>query len=242
MPTVATTDTPDPNAIESEIEAVKARREKLEERREAVEAELEDARAALQNADSEEAQDEALDEAQRLQVQADTLSEAINNLSAEVETLRGRLSEVKAVRRREQKLEDLAEMGREAVEARAEYEAVRGEIVEVLRDKAPELAERFSAWISAANEFRDALRREERGVYATTDRTAEQERRAGELISEMKDRGVQPFLRAIAPFRGTGQPNRWEGWEYAEGGPEGRLKSAIEEIRTFGNRPAQPNE
>lgn len=239
MPAV---ETPDPSAVESELEAVKARRDRLKERRESVESDLQDARAALQSAEEEEAQDEALDRAERLQVQHDTLTEAIDDLSVEAEELEQRWAEVKAVRREEQKLEDLAEMGREAVEAREDYEAARREVVEILRDKAPELAERFSAWLDAANDFRDALRREERGVYATTGRTDEQERRANELVAELKERGVTPFLRAIAPFRGTGQPRRWEGWEYAEGGPEGQLKSAIEEVRSFGNQSTNGHE
>jgi chromosome segregation ATPase len=235
------TDTPAPEAVQSEIEAVEARRDRLQERRESVEADLQDARTALKKAEDEGAQDEALDRAERLQVQHDTLTEAINDLSVEAEELQDRLSEVKAARRREEKIEDLAELGREAVEAREEFEAVRGEIVEVLKAKAPALAARFSAWIESANEFRDALRREERGVYDTSSRTDEQERRAEELIGEMKDRGVTPFVRALAPHQ-TGQPRRWEGWTYAEGGPEGRLKSAIEEIRSFGNQSEQSNE
>jgi chromosome segregation protein len=241
MPATATTDTPAPEVVQSEIESVEARRDRLQERRESVEADLQDARTALKEAEDEEAQDEALDRAERLQLQAETLTEAIDEQSVEIETLRDRLSEVKAARRREEKIETLAELGREAVEAREEFEAVRGEIIDMLREKAPALAARFSEWISAAGEFRDALRREERGVYETSSRTDEQKRRAEKLIGEMRDRGVTPFVRALAPHQ-TGQPRRWEGWTYAEGGPEGRLKSAIEEIRSFGNQSEQSNE
>jgi len=242
MPATASTDTPDPEAIRTELQDLEARRDRLQEKREAVQSDLSDARTALQEADSEEAQEDALDEAERLQLQADTLTEAISDVETDLEVLRDRLAEVKAIQEEEERLEALAELGREAVESRQEYEAVRAEIVEVLRDKAPELAQRFSAWIDAAEDFRSALRREERGVYSTTTRTDEEERRAEQLISELKERGVTPFLRAIAPFRGSGQARKWMGWSYNEDGPEGPLKNAVEAIRSFGNRSTQSSE
>lgn len=244
MPATATAETPEPSAIEAEIEAVESRRAKLRERREAVKSDLQDARTALKAADSEEDTEEALEKAERLQVQHDTLTEAIEEQSVEIESLRERLKDARAARRREEKLEALAEKGREAVEARTAYDAVRDEILEFLREKAPELARRFSEWRDAADTFRTALVREETHVqHRPSSTTAEDEERAEALISELKDRGVTPFKNALAPHY-AGDARRWKGWSHEAGydGPSGRLRKVVDSIRKFGNQSAESSE
>lgn len=244
MPATATEETADPAAIEAEIEELEARRDRLTEKRGAVESDLQDARTRLQQAEDEEAQDEALDKAERLQLQVDTLTEAITDVETDLEVLRDRLSDARAARRREEKLEALAEKGREAVEAREEYEAVRDEIIDVLREKAPDLARRFSAWLTAASDFRSALVREETHVQRRPSSTTEEdEERAEALISELKERGVQPFKNALAPHY-AGDARRWMGWERDGGydGPDGGLREAVESIRKFGNQSDQSSE
>jgi len=242
MPATATVH--DPSAIESEIQAVESRRAKLRERREAVEADLQDARTALKDADSEEDTEEALEKAERLQVQHDTLTEAIEEQNVEVESLRERLSDARAARKREEKLNELAELGREAIEARAEYDAVREEVLDLLREKAPKLADAFSAWLTAASGFRSALVSEEMHVQRRlSSTTTEDENRAEALISELKDRGVMPFKDALAPYHG-GNARRWMGWESDEGydGLDGREGEAVEAIRNLGNQSTDSNE
>lgn len=233
-----TAETPDPAAIEDEVEGLRARRDRLQEKLSEIEDDLSGARSALQMADSKEDEEKALDTAERLQVRHNTVKEAIRDLEVDLEALNTRLDEARAAQEEEQRLEELAELGREAIEARESYDAVRDEIVEVLREKAPELAERFSAWIDAAEEFRSALRREERGVYGARSTSKADEVRAEELIEELKHRGVTPFLRALAPFKAGGEPHLWKGWDYNEDGLDRPLKSAVKEIRSFGNRPA----
>jgi len=232
MPATATAY--DPSAIESEITELQERRERLKDRREPVEDELAEARAALQSADEEE--DEALDRAERLQVQYDTLTEAITDVEVDLEALRSRLSDARAAQRREEKIEALASKGREAVEARAEYDEVRDEILEFLREKAPELARLYDEWKEAATAFRDALERENRNVYhRPTSTSAGEEERASKLIGELKERGVQPFKDALDPHA-TGDARRWAGWSHDPGysGPGGHLQNAIESVRAVG--------
>ena len=231
-----TTTVHDPAAIESEIEELKDRRERLEDRREPVEADLQDARAALQSADAEEGEGEALERAERLQGQYDALTEAITDVEVDLEALRSRLSDARAAQREEERLESLAEKGRKAIEARAEYDDLRDEVLAVLREKAPELSQRFDEWTKAASEFRNALVRVERHVqHRPSSTTAEDEERAEALVSELKDRGVTPFKDALAPHRG-GRARRWIGWthENGYGGPGGRLGDAIEAVRAVG--------
>jgi chromosome segregation ATPase len=234
MPATATAY--DPSAIESEITELEERRDRLEEKRASIEDDLQDARAALQTADADEEEDEALDRAERLQVQYDTLTEAISDVEVELEALRSRLSDARAAQREEEKLEALAKKGRKAVEARAEYDEVRDEILEFLREKAPELARLYDEWKEAATAFRDALKRENRNVYhRPTSTSAAEEERALKLIGELKERGVQPFKDALDPHH-TGDARRWIGWthENGYGGPGGRLGDAIEAVRAVG--------
>jgi chromosome segregation ATPase len=224
----------DPAAIESEIEELEERRARLKEKRESVEDDLQDARQALQTAD--EGEGEALERAERLQIRADTLTEAITEIEVDLEALRSRLEDARAARRREEKLEALASKGREAVEARAEYDEVRDEILEFLREKAPELARLYDEWKEAATAFRDALERENRNVYhRPTSTSAGEEERASKLIGELKERGVQPFKDALDPHA-TGDARCWIGWthENGYGGPGGRLGDAIEAVRAVG--------
>lgn len=245
MQATTTAETPEPSAIESEIEAVKARRERLKERRASVESDLQDARSALQTADTDEAADEALDKAERLQVQYDTLTEAIEDQTVEIETLREDLESARAAHRREDELNELAELGREAMEAREDYEAVRDELIKVLREKAPELARRFSAWLTAADAFRTALVDEETHIYHRPSSTTKADtERAEALASELKDRGVTRFKDALAPHHTTIPAQRWLGWSHENGydGPEAGLKSAVESIRTFGNQSIHQDE
>ena len=226
----------DPAAIESEIEELQERRDRLQDRRKPVKADLQDARAALQSADAEEGEGEALERAERLQGQYDALTEAITDVEVDLEALRSRLSDARAAQREEERLESLAEKGRKAIEARAAYDAVREEVLAVLREQAPELARLYDEWTKAASEFRGALRREERGVYhRPTAGTAEEEEKAEALISELKDRGVQPFKNALAPHH-SGEARRWAGWSHENGygGPGGRLGDAIEAVRAVG--------
>jgi len=231
MPATATAY--DPSAIESEITELQERRERLKDRREPVEDELAEARAALQDADAD---DDALDRAERLQGQYDTLTEAISDVEVELEALRSRLSDARAAQREEERLESLAEKGRKAIEAREEYDQLRDELLDVLRERAPELSERFDEWKNAATAFRDALKREERGVYQRpTSTSAEDEERAEALISELTDRGVTPFKDALDPHA-TGDARRWAGWSHDPGysGPGGHLQNAIESVRAVG--------
>jgi chromosome segregation protein len=224
----------DPEAIQDEIEELEARRDRLDEKRASIEDDLQDARAALQTADEEE--DEALDRAERLQVQYDTLTEAISDVEVELEALRSRLSDARAARRREEKMEALASKGREAIEAREKYDDLRDEVLQFLREKAPELSQRFDEWKNAATAFRGALKREERGVYQRpTSTSAEDEERASKLIGELKERGVQPFKDALDPHA-TGDARRWAGWSHDPGysGPGGHLQNAIESVRAVG--------
>lgn len=235
MPATATKTTLDPAAIESEIENLEQRRDRLRDKLDEIESDLSGARSALQTADSKEDEEKALDTAERLQVRHNTVKEAIRDLEVDLEALNTRLDEARAAQEEEQRLEELAEMGREAIEARENYDAVRDEIVEVLREKAPELAERFSAWLDAAEEFRGVLRQEERGVYGARSTSKADEVRAEELIEELKHRGVTPFLRALAPFKAGGEARNWKGWDHNEDGLDGRLKSAVESVRVFGS-------
>lgn len=225
----------DPAAIESEIEEQKARRDRLMEKRDEIEDELSEARTALQTAEGEEGQDEALDRAERLQVQHDTLSEALKDVEEEIEALRDRLSDARTAQRREEKLDALAEKGREAVEARAEYDRVRDEILDVLREKAPELARLYSEWADAAEDFRNALMGEETHALRRRSSTDEDVGRAEALISELKNRGVQPFKDALRPHAGR-RPQAWLGWSHDNGYsvPGGRLREAIEAVRAVG--------
>ena len=239
MPATASTETADPDAIQAEIEELEARRDRLTEKRKAVESDLSSARSALQNADSEKAQDEALDKAERLQLQVDTLTEAITDVETDLGVLRDRLSDARAVQRREDELDELAEKGREAMDARKDYEAVRDEIIDVLREKAPELADTFSAWLTAADDFRSALVNEERHVYRRLSSTTKADReRAEGLISELKERGVTRMKDALAPHHTSVPARRWQGWSHEDGytGPGNRLADAVEEIRSFGNQ------
>lgn len=242
MPATATQTTLDPSAIESEIEDLEARRNRLREKMTEIGSDLSDARSALQTADGEEDEEKALSTAEALQVRHNTVSEALTEVETDLEMLRDDLAEAKAAHRREEKLEDLSELGREAIEARADYEEVRAEIVAFLKERAPELAARFSAWLDAAEKFRSALRREERGVYGARSTSKADEARAEELIEELKHRGVTPFLRALAPFKAGGEPHLWKGWERAEDGPAARLKDAVESVRVFGSESAQSDE
>lgn len=245
MPATAPAETADPAAIEAEIEDLETRRDRLTEKREAVEADLDDARGALQNAESEEAQDEALDKAERLQLQVDTLTEAITDVETDIEVLRHRLSDARSARRREDELTELAELGREAMEARKDYDAVRAEIIEVLREKAPELADRFSAWLTAAEDFRTALLSEERHALNRPSSTTKADRKRAEgLISELKERGVTRLKDALAPHHTSVPAQRWMGWSHENGydGPGGGLKSAVESIRKFGNQSIHQDE
>jgi chromosome segregation ATPase len=224
----------DPAAIEAEIKELQKRRDRLKDRREPVEADLQDARAALQSAD--EGEGEALERAERLQGQYDALTEAITDVEVDLEALRSRLEDARAAQREEEKLEALARKGRKAVQAREEYDEVRDEILEFLREKAPELSERFDEWKNAATAYRDALKREERGVYHRPSSTsAEDEERALKLIGELKDRGVTPFKDALDPHA-TGDARRWAGWSHDPGysGPGGHLQNAIESVRAVG--------
>jgi chromosome segregation ATPase len=226
----------DPAAIESEINDLEARRDRLQEKREGVQDELQDARQALQSADTDEGEDEALDRAERLQIRADTLTEAITEVEVDLEALRDSLEDARAARRREEKLEALAERGRAAVEAREAYDALRDEILELLREKAPELARRYSAWTDAAKAFRDALVREESHVQRRRSSTTEEDvERAEALISELKDRGVLPFKDALRPHASP-RPEQWFGWSHENGysGPDGQLGDAIEAVRAVG--------
>jgi len=226
----------DPEAIEAEIEELQERRDRLKDRRKPIEADLADARAALQSADAEEGEGEALERAERLQGQYDALTEAITDVEVDLEALRSRLSDARAAQREEERLESLAEKGREAIEAREEYDQLRDELLDVLRERAPELSERFDEWKNAATAFRDALKREERGVYQRpTSTSAEDEERASKLIGELKERGVQPFKDALDPHA-TGDARRWAGWSHDPGysGPGGHLQNAIESVRAVG--------
>jgi len=232
----------DPAAIESEIEELKDRRERLEDRREPVEVELSEARAALQDDDAD---DDALERAERLQGQHDALTEAITDVEVDLEALRSRLEDARAAQREEERLEALAKKGRKAIEARAAYDEVRDEILEFLREKAPELSQRFDEWTKAASEFRNALVRVERHVqHRPTAGTTEDEERAEALVSALKDRGVEPFKDALDPHRGGGKARRWMGWSHENGysGPGGRLGDAVEAIRQFGNQSDSSNE
>ena len=224
----------DPAAIESEIEELEERRARLKEKRESVEDDLQDARQALQTAD--EGEGEALERAERLQIRADTLTEAITEIEVDLEALRSRLEDARAARRREEKMEALASKGREAIEAREKYDDLRDEVLQFLREKAPELSQRFDEWKNAATAFRGALKREERGVYQRpTSTSAEDEERASKLIGELKERGVQPFKDALDPHA-TGDARRWAGWSHDPGysGPGGHLQNAIESVRAVG--------
>lgn len=239
MPATAPTETADPDAIQAEIEELEARRDRLTEKRKAVEADLSSARSALQEAKDEEGQDDALDKAERLQLQVDTLTEAISDVETDLEVLRGRLSDARSARRREEKLDELAEKGRQAMNAREDYEAVRGEIIDVLREKAPALADAFSGWLTAADDFRTALVEEERhACNRPSSTTTEDTERAQALISELKDRGVTRLKDALAPHHTSIPARRWEGWSHENGygGLDRGLKSAVEEIRSFGNQ------
>ncbi len=239
MTATATAQTPEPSAIESEIQAVKERRERLKDRRDDVEADLEDARTTLQHADTDEGADEALDRAERLQVQYDTLTEAIEDQTVKVEELREDLAASRKAHRREEKMDELAELGRDAMDAREDYEAVRDEITKVLREKAPELADTFSAWLTAADDFRTALVDEERHVYRRLSSTTKADReRAEGLISELKERGVTRMKDALAPHHTSVPARRWQGWSHEDGytGPGDGLADAVEEIRSFGNQ------
>jgi chromosome segregation ATPase len=226
----------DPEAIQSEINDLEARRDRLKEKREGVQDELQDARQALQNADTDEEEDEALDRAERLQIRADTLTEAITEVEVDLEALRDSLEDAREAQRREQKMEALAEKGRKAVEARAEYDALRDEVLDFLREKAPELARLYSEWSEAAEDFRTALVSEEPHVHhRRSSTTAEDEERAEALVSELKGRGVQPFKNALAPHR-AGNARQWIGWSHENGysGPGGRLQEAVEAVRAVG--------
>ena len=234
MPATATIE--DPEAIQDELSDLKERRDQLREKRKEVEAVLEKAQNRLREADSEEERNEALDDAHELQVRRDTLQEAEAEVRADMAELEQLLDEAKAAQREEERLESLVEKGREAIEAREEYDQLRDELLDVLREKAPELSERFSAWKNAATAFRDALKREERGVYQRpTSTSAEDEERAEALISELKDRGVTPFKDALDPHA-TGDARRWAGWSHDPGysGPGGHLQNAIESVRAVG--------
>ena len=244
MPT-ATQTTPAPAAIESEIEDLEQRRDRLQDKMSEIEDDLDAARTRLQEAGSEEAQDEALDRAQELQARHDTIAEALTDVETDIEMLRDDLSEATAAQQEDEKMEALAELGRRAIEARAEYEEVRDEVLAFLQEKAPALADAFSEWLGAAETFREALVREDRHIYERPSSTSDADReRADALISELKERGVERFKDALAPFHTSIPARRWRGWSHENGygGPEGRLKSAVEEIRTFGNQSEQTNE
>lgn len=236
--------TPDPAAIESEIEDLEARRNRLREKMGEIEDDLQDARTRLQEAEDGEAQDEALDRAERLQLQHDTVSEAVADVEADIEVLRGDLDEAKVAQEEEQRLEELAQLGREAIEARAAYDDVRDEIVKVLEERAPELANRFSEWLTAAEDFRGALVEVAPGVYDRSHTTEEDEAEAEALISELKGRDVQPFKDALAPHHTSIDVHKWRGWSYEDGYsvPVGPLREAVESIRQFGNQSAQSHE
>ena len=235
MPATATPETPD--VIEDDLSDLKARRDRLKEKREEIEADLEKAHDRLREADSEEEQDDVLDDSHELQVRRDTLQEAEDDVRGDIAELEQRLDEAKAARREEERLEELAEMGREAVEARRDYESIRDELVEVMEGKAPELAHRFSAWLDAAEAFRDALKRENGNVYyRPSSTTAEEEARVEELVEEMKSRGVADFKSAMAPHYRSGEARRWVGWDHESGydALDGGLRGAIETVRAVG--------
>ena len=234
----------DPATIEEEIEEKESRRDRLREKRDEVDSDLREARAALQRAEDEEGQDEALDRAERLQVQHDTLTEAVKDVEAEIEALRDELTEAEAAQRREEKIQALAEKGRTAIQAREEYEAVRDEVLDLLREKAPELARLYSEWSDAAQDFRRALVREETHVQRRRSSTTEEDvERAEALIGELKDREVQPFKNALAPHH-AGRAEFWLGWSHDNGytGPGGDLGQAVESIRAFGNQSIETDE
>ena len=245
MPATATQTTLDPAAIESEIGNLEARRDRLRDKLGEIEDDLDAARSALREADSEEEQDEALDAAQELQVRHDTIEEALTEVETDLEMLRGDLADAEAAQEKEERLEALAELGREAVDRREEYEEVRDELIEVLEERAPELARRFSAWLDAAETFRSSLVKVESHAYERPSSTTDADReRADELVAELKERGVDRFKDALAPFRTSIPARRWRGWSHENGysGPEGQLKSAVEEIRAFGNESTQSDE
>ena len=234
MPATATID--DPEAIEDELSDLKERRDQLREKRKEVEAVLEKAHNRLKEADSEEERNEALDDAHELQVRRDTLQDAEDEVRADMAELEQLLDEAKAAQREEERLESLAEKGREAIEAREEYDQLRDELLDVLREKAPELARLYDAWRDAAKEFRGALVSEEMHVQRRISSTTEEdEERAEALISELKDRGVQPFKTALAPHY-AGDARKWLGWSHDSGYsvPGRRLKDAIESVRAVG--------
>lgn len=223
MPATATK-TPAPAAIEDEIDNLEGRRDRLQEKMNEIEDDLDAARSALQEADSDEEQDEALDRAQELQVRHDTIEEALTDVKTDLEMLRDDLAEAKAAQQEEEKMEALAELGRRAIEAREEYEEVRDDIIEVLEERAPELANRFSQWLDAAETFRGALVREERHIYERPSSTTDADReRANELIEELRERGVTRMKDALAPHRTSIPARRWRGWSHENGygGPGG---------------------
>ena len=81
----------DPAAIQDEITELEERRDRLKAKRNEVNDDLQDARAALQTADADEGGGEALERAERLQIRADTLTEAITEIEVDLEALRSRL-------------------------------------------------------------------------------------------------------------------------------------------------------
>ena len=241
MPTTAVHD---PAAIEAEIEEQSARRDRLQDEVAQVEEKLQDARTRLQAADEEDARSEALSDVRRLQTDHDALTGAVEAVQEKIESLRARLHEARAAQQRENQLEALAEKGRTAVEAREEFEAVRDEILEVLREKAPELARLFAAWLDAADTFRGALTREETHALQRPSKTTDEDTaRALTLISEMKEREVVPFQDAVAPAYTSVPAYRWEGVEdKGDRLSSGPLREAVDSIREFGKQSSSNHE